>query len=526
MTPSAAAQRDRWSFRALSTGQKMLLALTAALLPLGLIALFASIQSDNVRHDQRNMGARIIAVAEGRKIDLLLLRGSSMIRGMLAPGPLDPVRCEGLLERNAGLFPVPVALALFDAGGRVRCATRGFAARRLPPPRANLPAETLLLGEPDGLRLTVAAQDGSYGVVMFPADLLRREVPADVGASGIAITQGATRLRLTPTPSASIGSMLTVDASLVGTGMALEVTIVANPLTAVQLLLILLPLLMWAAAAAIAWIVMDHLLLRPLEQLQRGVSAFHPGQGPLVLPHISTPSQEIRALAGAFENVAAELGHHEAALEEGMSRQMRLTREVHHRVKNNLQVVASLINLHARGTEGEVAAAYASIQRRVDALAVVHRNHYAEMEDNRGVALRSIIAELTANLRATAPPASGRLTISLDMAQAFITQDVAVPVAFLVTEIVELVMNCDTVGHVAITLAAGDAPDRAILALESASLRLEVCRDMPSHDRFERIITGLSRQLRGKLDYDAAIGRYAIVIMVLPQPGEEKAKNS
>src|SRR3546814_11954106 len=51
----------------------------------------------------------------------------------------------------------------------------------------------------------------------------------------------------------------------------------------------------------------------------------------------------------------------------------------------NLQVISSLINFHARGARtAEVVTAYASIQRRVDALAVVHRNHFAEMEENRG----------------------------------------------------------------------------------------------------------------------------------------------
>jgi two-component sensor histidine kinase len=120
---------------------------------------------------------------------------------------------------------------------------------------------------------------------------------------------------------------------------------------------------------------------------------------------------------------------------------VRLTREVHHRVKNNLQVVASLIALHARGSTGDVAAAYASIQRRVDALAVVHRNHYAELEENRGVALRSLIGELTSNLRATAPAEASHFHIMLDMAVAHVSQDVAVPVAFLITEMVELLMT-------------------------------------------------------------------------------------
>lgn len=75
-------------------------------------------------------------------------------------------------------------------------------------------------------------------------------------------------------------------------------------------------------------------------------------------------------------------------------------------MKNNLQVISSLINFHARGATGpEAMAAYASIQRRVDALAVVHRHHFAELEDNRGLNLRTMIGELAANIRATAPRA-------------------------------------------------------------------------------------------------------------------------
>ena len=67
--------------------------------------------------------------------------------------------------------------------------------------------------------------------------------------------------------------------------------------------------------------------------------------------------------------------------------QRRLVREVHHRVKNNLQVVASLLNIHGRSAEtAEARGAYAGISRRVGALSIVHRNHFAEMEENRGIA--------------------------------------------------------------------------------------------------------------------------------------------
>jgi len=267
----------------------------------------------------------------------------------------------------------------------------------------------------------------------------------------------------------------------------------------------------------IGWLVVDRLLLRPLSQMQSAVDRFRPGDGPLNLPRLSTPSMELRALGDAFAKVTTNLANHEAELEQGLARQTRLTREVHHRVKNNLQVVSSLINLHARGATDEAAAdAYASIQRRVDALAVVHRNHYAELEENKGVGLRALIGELASNLRATAPPRAAHMTITLDMIPAFVSQDVAVPVAFLITEVAELIMTCDPEGTIAIVLAPTDTPDRALLSITASGLNGETCRSHPALERFTRILQGLSRQLRAPLTHDEAIGRYSIAISVVP----------
>src|SRR4029078_4831478 len=105
------------------------------------------------------------------------------------------------------------------------------------------------------------------------------------------------------------------------------------------------------------------------------------------------------------------------------------------------------------------AAASPCIQRRVAALAVVHRNHYAELEENRGVALKPLVSELTANLRATAPPRAAGMQIRLDVAPFYATQDAAVSVAFLITEIVEFAMLCgaDLVSVVLEAAAPGPA---------------------------------------------------------------------
>jgi two-component sensor histidine kinase len=230
---------------------------------------------------------------------------------------------------------------------------------------------------------------------------------------------------------------------------------------------------------------------------------------------VATPAREIGDLGAAFDQVVQTVARHEANLEAAVERQTRLVREVHHRVKNNLQVVASLLNLHSRGSPNEeVAAAYASIQRRVDALAVVHRNHFAELEENKGVALKPLISELAANLRATAPASAAAMTIRLDLEPFHSTQDVAVSVAFLITELVEFAMFRHA-ESVAVSLLRGKSRETATLTVESEHLGDDGDTDETLSDRFERIVTGLSRQLRSTMERDPEAGRYAIDIAVV-----------
>jgi two-component sensor histidine kinase len=296
----------------------------------------------------------------------------------------------------------------------------------------------------------------------------------------------------------------------------LSILLSAVPITLADVLLILLPVLMWVFATLIGWWILSRLLLRPLARMERAVAAYRPGDRELALPHVATPAREIRELGEAFDRAVRTLAHHEAELEAAVERQTKLVREVHHRVKNNLQVVASLLNIHSRGSPNEeVAAAYASIQRRVDALAVVHRNHFAELEENRGVALKPLISELAANLRATAPASASGMAIRLGLEPYYVTQDVAVSVAFLITEIAEYAMLCGA-GAVSIALSGeGAGGGTAQLAIESDSLRPGAECEAILTERFERIVTGLSRQLRSTIDRDLEVGRYTLAVAVV-----------
>ena len=216
----------------------------------------------------------------------------------------------------------------------------------------------------------------------------------------------------------------------------------ARPISVVERAIILLPVLMWGIAALVSWWLVHRLLIGPLRRLQRSVTAYEPGDDPQILASQDFgDATEIQDLRDAFVRAVARIEETERGMADALEGQRKLVREVHHRVKNNLQVVASLLSIHGRTADSrEGKAAFSAIGRRVDALSVVHRNHYAELEENQGIALRALLTELGQGLRASAVDAQRSIAIEIDVDRATTTQDVAVAIAFLITEIVEYAM--------------------------------------------------------------------------------------
>ena len=106
------------------------------------------------------------------------------------------------------------------------------------------------------------------------------------------------------------------------------------------------------------------------------------------------------------------------------------------------------------------------------------------------------------------------MAIRLDLEPFYATQDVAVSVAFLITEIVEFAMLCGA-ASVSLSLTGEGRKGTATLTMESESLRADVPCSQELSDRFERIVTGLSRQLRNTIERDREGGRYSLDIAVV-----------
>jgi two-component sensor histidine kinase len=502
----------------IATGVKMFLILVVALFPLGMIALIATLQSTRTVDVERRALLRVAATESARALSIELVGDMAALRtaaNAIAANPNDSAICGQVAAILAIQNTRRIRFGIGPTG------EPAFCGHRVPPlfakgtPPDDKTAVRLL---PDrGIMLGVRSDDGRIsGRAFFPRELL-----ADLGRpsnfmAGYSLAMTADGAALPLYQSADTRLLEQVDRLAAPTGiegLGIEMSLSRAPLSAPEIVSIIAPLLMWIAAALIAWLVTDRLLLAPLKRLRRDLVAYTPGESFTLSPDSRTPAVELQELGETFRRITTIVTEHEAGLARGLEHQTRLTREVHHRVKNNLQVIASLINLHARGAKGaEAVRAYASIQRRVDALSVVHRNHFAEMEVNRGLNLRSVIGELASNIRATAPEKSGRMQIALELEPIYVTQDTAVAIAFLVTELVEITMTMSPTAILTITAVGTGNPGRAILSVQSSALQDSSRLRRAIAGSVARVTEGLARQLRSPLLYDGEAGSFSVEI--------------
>ncbi|MEL6620104.1 MAG: sensor histidine kinase [Pseudomonadota bacterium] len=108
-----------------------------------------------------------------------------------------------------------------------------------------------------------------------------------------------------------------------------------------------------------------------------------------------------------------------------------LLREVHHRVKNNLQLVASIMNMHARVVQTtEAQRLLSQLQRRVRGLATVHQTLSASSQLT-SVDSRELFDSLVRDMQAFD---SRKISVAVDMVSVQMSADQAVALSMLASE--------------------------------------------------------------------------------------------
>lgn len=276
-----------------------------------------------------------------------------------------------------------------------------------------------------------------------------------------------------------------------------------------------IPLAMWLSALLIGWGIAHELLVKPLRQLRDAVDRQRLGDHNARLGTIDWMSIEMQSLAAAFDRMADAGLAHAAEMTAAFDEQRRLTREVHHRVKNNLQIVASLLSIQARDTtDAAVGRAYSAVQARVGALALVHRWMYDD-ETARGVDLRALTTDLCASLEQAIAASEGVAPkLTCDVARFAVAQDTAVPVAFLITEFVTLAARAAAPAAADIKITAHATAGVATLKVQCPTF----CDDALLNPKSApvRVISGLARQMRAPLLHDAHGCTYTIEFAIPP----------
>lgn len=135
--------------------------------------------------------------------------------------------------------------------------------------------------------------------------------------------------------------------------------------------------------------------------------------------------------------IATDLTEHELArthLQAALEEKEVLLREIHHRVKNNLQVIISLLRLQSRGgADPRMSSSFEDTLNRIRAMALVHEQLYAGKSLARvdvGEYLQTLIDSITRSLADSHP-------VRCEMEPALtVAMDVAMPLGLIVSELV------------------------------------------------------------------------------------------
>jgi two-component sensor histidine kinase/tetratricopeptide (TPR) repeat protein len=116
-----------------------------------------------------------------------------------------------------------------------------------------------------------------------------------------------------------------------------------------------------------------------------------------------------------------------------------LLKEIHHRVKNNLQIISSLLSLQSRQIDDPKALeAIKEGRNRVNSMALIHKNLYQE-ENLVGVDAAEYIDKLTASLMANYQIGEQEILVEKDIDQLQLDVDVVIPLGLILNE---LITNC------------------------------------------------------------------------------------
>ena len=180
-----------------------------------------------------------------------------------------------------------------------------------------------------------------------------------------------------------------------------------------------------------------------------------------------------------------------------------MLQEFHHRVKNNLQVICSLLNLQSRYLKEEkIIRAFKETQNRVKSMALVHQQLY-QSDNLSEIVLSSYVKQLIGNL-SRAYSITSEIEYRLEIGDFELDLDTAVPCGLIINEIVinaiKYAFTAKQRGEILIH-ARANSENNLALTIEDNGVGLKPDYDSQTSKSLGlRLVKSLTEQLQGKLD--------------------------
>jgi len=285
---------------------------------------------------------------------------------------------------------------------------------------------------------------------------------------------------------------------------------------------VLLPLLAFLTALIAVLVVTERVVVRWLHYLQRIADIYAKGRFSVRPVQASRAPPEIRELAHALAVMADAITTRDGQVAASLAEKDALMREIHHRVRNNLQVISSLLSIQQRAL-GDPAArgAIFDTRQRINALALIYRALY-QGADLKRVDIRQFLADLLAQLVVEHQEHGEVIATDLKADALIIDPDKLAPLALFA---VEAITNAQK--H-ALAVRGGMLRVRFSVTGDDAELAIidEGCGAVPELARTgvgRQLMSAFARQLRGRMEVVANSGGGVTASLVFPTPSARSA---
>jgi two-component sensor histidine kinase len=269
-------------------------------------------------------------------------------------------------------------------------------------------------------------------------------------------------------------------------------------LTRLTVLIIVLVLLLGIIVASSLTIA----ITKPITELEKATHAI--GGGDLKhRVHVRT-NDELGQLSETFNMMAENLQKTDGELKQSLHDKELLMKEIHHRVRNNLVVISSLLRLQSGQIEDEESREYfIESQNRVKAMAMIHEKLYRSA-DFSNVKFSEYLRELASQLFETYSVNAAKVRLDMDIPDITTDIDTMIPSGLIVNELVSNAFKYafpdDREGQLSIVLAKG-GDDECTLVIRDNGVGLPEGLDLYRTDTMGmNLVTSLVAQIKGKLE--------------------------